>query len=352
MTTGIAIVGASVIAVAPLTAPPPELRTAEVAAVDAIRSVHSDVELTGLADALIAAVPQAVAATVTLFTSTIPASAQNLIAAGKFAHLPVLAVNAVILGTMAPVTPFLVALVNELPSPLGTLDGVIAEAWKLVFETPASTLSNVLVLMAEVIDDGLSPLDAVLGSINNLSIAIAATVESIQTIIGKLGSSAPFKTMAAAEEVDNARVGSAAASSTGQLDDPNVVPDSLDSLTLKDSTNSSTVTVDTSALKNTDEIKASKPTVTEESEPEAADKSHEPAAVDATPNGGTDLSHGNKADPGTTGEKSTGGDHDAPTAAAKDDTTVGSASDNEPTKNESNSDSAANSGGDEGSSGE
>jgi hypothetical protein len=159
--------------------------------------------------------------------------------------------------------------------------------------------------------------------------------------------------MAAVEEANNARVVTTAApSSSGQLDAPNVVPGSLDSLTLKDSTNGSTVTVDASTLKNTDEIKDSGPPLTEESEPEAADKSHEPAAADATPNGGTDLSDGNKADPGTTGEKSTGGDHDAPIAAAKDEPTIGGASDDETTKNESNSDSAANSGGDEGSSGE
>ncbi len=50
MTTGIAIVGASVIAVAPVTVPPPELPSVEVVAADMVRSVTADVELTALVD--------------------------------------------------------------------------------------------------------------------------------------------------------------------------------------------------------------------------------------------------------------------------------------------------------------
>ena len=351
MTTGIAIVGASVIAVAPVTAPP-QLQP-EVTVVDAVRSVSTDVELTGLADALIAAVPQAVAATVTLFTATIPASAQSLIAAGKFAHLPALAVNAVILGTMAPVTPFLAALAQELPSPFGGPDGLIGQTWKLGFVTPAVTLSTVVVLMAEVIDDGLSPLDAVLGSLNALSSAITATVESIQKIIGAVGGSIPFKTMAVAEDLDNARaVSTAVNSASGPFDQPNVVPASVDSLSLKGPTNGVSITVDTSALQNDPGSEASAQTVTEQSVPDAGDKSQEPASEDVTPNGGTDLSDGNKAEPGTAGENSAGAENDGSTTEAEEDTAAKTATDDETAAEDSNADSAADSSGDEGSSGE
>ena len=158
VTTGIAIVGASVIAVAPVTAPPPALPTVEVVAADAVRTVTADVELTALVD-LFAAFPQAAAQivqvilqavplpaeleslaialanagvpavteTFKLFTETIPTTAQNLIATGKFAHLPVLGVQAVILGVLTPPAQYLSALVQELPMPFGTPDGLIDE---------------------------------------------------------------------------------------------------------------------------------------------------------------------------------------------------------------------------------
>jgi hypothetical protein len=167
VTTGIAIVGASVIAVAPVTVPPPELPSVEVVAADVVRSVTADVELTALVDVL-AAFPQAAAVivqlvlqavplpaefeslvmalanagvpavteTVKLFTETIPATAQTLIATGKFAHLPALAVQAVLLGVLTPPAQYLSALVQELPLPFGTPDGLIDESFKLLVQTP------------------------------------------------------------------------------------------------------------------------------------------------------------------------------------------------------------------------
>jgi hypothetical protein len=328
MTTGIAIVGASVIAVAPVTVTPPKLPAAEVAVVDTVRSVTADVKLTALVNALIAAFPQAVASTVTLFTSTIPTTAQNLIAAGKFAHLPVLAVNTVILGGMAPVTPFLAALVQELPAPLGGADGLISESWKLAVLTPSVAVSTVLSLVAQVIDDGLSPTAAFLGAIDVLSTAIASTVESIGKILGTAGGALPFSAVAA-PEVSSARVAA--------MDEPNVAPASLNSSSLK----GSTVTVDTSALKTADGTEGTEPASTAESEAEPQASADD----DVTPNGGTDLSDGNMAEPGTTNDESASEDNDGSASITENTTAEGASGGETATTTDTDTGSAEGSGG-------
>ena len=97
-------------------------------------------------------------------------------------------------------------------------------------------------------------------------------------------------------------------------DQPNVVPASLDSSSLK----GSTVTVDTSALKTTDETEGSVPTSTAKSEAEP----QAPADDDVTPNGGTDLSDGNMAGPGTTDGEPASEDNDGSAPVTANDTTA------------------------------
>lgn len=341
VTTGIAIVGASVIAVAPVTVPPPELPSVDVVAADVARSVTADVELTALADVL-AAFPQAAAVvvqlllqavplpaefeslvmalanagvpavteTVKLFTETIPTTAQNLIATGKFAHLPVLALQAVILGVVTPPAQYLSALVQELPMPFGTPDGLIDESFKLLVQTPMLAGLTILNLLADVIDSGLSPVAALSGMIDAISTAVTSAAESIGKIVAAFGGALPFSALEAPQAPDNARA-MAATADMPAANDTSFIATSLDSSQQEDAANAVTVTVDASTPTNTEEDTA--PLASAEAE-------EEPPEDDLTPNGATDLTDGNKAEPGSADDESAEEGDDAP--AIEDDTTT------------------------------
>jgi hypothetical protein len=339
VTTGIALVGASVIAVGPVTVPPPELPSVEVVAADVVRSMTVDVELTALVD-LIAAVPAvgalivqaamqalplpaefesfaialanagvpAVTETFKLFTETLPATAQNLIATGQFAHLGVLAWNTVYLGTLTPVAPFVVAVIDALPMPIGTQNGVLSEFLKLGLQTPAVTVSTVLSYFAQIIDDGLSPLAALTGAFDAISTGVTSALESIGKIVAALAGALPIADLAPPETMDQARAATVA-QDLPAANDTSFVASSVNSSLQEDTANAVTVTVDASTSSGTEETATSLATTEVEAEP---------PEDDVTANGVTDLTDGNKAEPGTTLDETAEEGNDAPTTATED----------------------------------
>jgi hypothetical protein len=373
VTTGIAFVGASVIAVAPVTVPPPDLPAVDVAANSAVRSVTTDVELTASLIDLIAAVPQAAALivqvtlqavplparlealvialanagvpavteTIKLFTETIPTSAQTFIAAGKFAHVPVLAVQAAYLAVLTPPAQFLSVLVQELPLPFGTPDGLIDETFKLVIQTPGLAGLTILGLLADVIDSGLSPVAALSGTIDALSTAFTSAAESVGKIVAALGGTLPLSVMAKAEGLDESRA-MAAAPETPAVDDANMLTANVSSSTQQRGVETVTVTVDTSASPNPDHTGT----------PPADKASNDESGEDVTSNGATDLSDGNMAEPGTATDDPAGEDEDGPALATEQETTDEGAS-ADPTTTTTDSSTGSNEGsGDDGNSAE
>ena len=335
VTRGIAIVGASVIAAAPVTLPPPQLPSVEVVASDVVRSVTTDVELTALVD-LIAVVPAvgalmaqaafqvlplpaefeafamalanagvpAVTETFKLFAETIPTTAQNLIATGQFAHLGVLVWNTAYLGLLTPVAPFVVAVIDALPMPIGTQNGVISEFLKLGLQIPAVTVSTVLSYFAQIVDDGLSPIAALSGSLDALSTGVTSALESIGKIVAALAGALPIADLAPPETMDQARTLATAPD----------VPDATDTSFLAATVNSSledtagTAAVDSSAPASTEEASTTSPNT------ESKDESEDGVTV----NGATDLTDGNKAEPGDTLDDSAEEGTKAPTTAIED----------------------------------
>lgn len=341
VTTGIAIVGASVIAVAPVTVPPPELPPVEVVAADVVRSMTVDVELTALVD-LIAAVPAvgalvvqaalqvlplpaefeslalalanagvpAVTETFKLFTETLPATAQTLIATGQFAHLGVLVWNTVYLGTLTPVAPFVVAVMDALPMPIGTQNGVLNEFLKLGLQIPAAAGSTVLSYFAQIIDDGLSPLAALSGAFDAISTGVASALESIGKIVAALAGALPIAALAPPETMGQARA-MAAPTDMPAANDTSFVASSVNSSLQEDAAKAVTVTVDANSAEET----AAPPANTEVEEESSED--------DVTANGATDLTDGNKAEPGTALDESAEEGDGAGTSVAEDDITAG-----------------------------
>ena len=347
VTTGIAIVGASVIAVAPVTVPPPELPSVDA---DAVRSVTADVELTALVD-LIAAFPQAAAQivqvvlqavplpaeleslvlalanagvpavteTFKLFTETIPTTALNLVATGKFAHIPVLAVQAVILGVVTPPAQYLSALVQELPLPFGTPDGLIDESFKLLVQTPTLAGITILNLLADVIDSGLSPVAALSGMIDAISTAVTSALESVGKIVAALGGALPIADLAPPEPMDQTRT-TAVAADMPTADDANVLASNVNSSTQQEAVDAVTVAVDQSASQDSPDTNTPPVTTKSENEPQ------ELAGEDVTANGATDLSDGNMAESGIANDESANEQGDGSTTVAEEDTTVEGAS--------------------------
>jgi hypothetical protein len=340
VTTGIAIVGASVVAVAPVTMPPRDVAAVEVAAVDTVRTVTVDVELTALVD-LIAAVPTvaallvqaalqpvplppelkslaialanagvpAVTETVKLWTETLPASALTLISTGKFAHLAVLAVNAVYLGTLTPIAPFAVALMEAVPLPLGTTSGVINQLLDLGIKTPFVTATSVLALAASVIDDGLSPFDALVGAVGALSTGLTLSVAQVQKILATLSGALPFSALAARQVPDTARATSFVADLPAAND---AYVAAVNANSCAGSTKTLTVAVDSAVQPSGVSPSGVSPSgASPEPEPEAVpdvvpaeatssdDESvaEKPAEDDEAVNGATDLSDGNAVKP-------------------------------------------------------
>jgi len=384
LTTGIAIVGASVIAAAPVTLPPPDFPAVEVAAVAPMRSVTAGVELTASWVDLVAAVPEAAALilqlalqpvplpaelkslaialvkaggpavteTVKLFTETLPASAQSLIAAGKFAHLVPLAANAVYAGTLTPIAPFAFALLQALPLPIGTQGGALNEFLKLTIQTPFVTATTVLTLLAEVIDDGLSPAAAFLGTIDAISIAVTSAVESIGKILATLGGALPLSVMAAPEGLDEALT---TAADMPPVNAANVLTSSVSSYMQEGAVDTITVTVDPVASQNSEDTPPVDAGSDDQSagEDQAGDESQDSAGDNETPNGATDLSDGNMVQPGTTNDESAGEDNVGPTNATTEEGTVeGALGDQTTTTTDSSTGSDEGSGDDGDSSGE
>lgn len=201
LTTGLAIAGAAAIAVAPVTVPPPHLPTIAVAALPAAPTVHADVALTGLLEDLLAAGPIAVNETVKLFTETFPATFTSLVSTGRFAHLAVLAANAAYLTPLTVIAPFIVAVRDNLPLPLGTPDGVIDDAFQVFVSVPVVTAVTIIDLFASVIDDGLAPFDAVVGTINALSEAVAHITEGLQFIVDTFAGALPVVALKAPQDM-------------------------------------------------------------------------------------------------------------------------------------------------------
>lgn len=322
MTTGIAIVGASVIAVAPVVVPPPEVPAVEVAVVNSVRSMTTDVELTASWVDLLAAVPEAAALilqvalqpvplpanlealaialvkaggpaiteTVKLFTETLPAEAQNLIATGQYAHLAVLAANAVYLGTLTPIAPFAVAVMEALPLPIGQKGGLIDELLVLGVQTPFQAGVTILSLAADVIDNGLSPADALSGSIGAVYTAVTASIASVSKIVAAFGAAVPFGA-AQPKVMEQAR--------TATPDLPAANDINIGALSQDSSSQQSVIMtvesddVDSSTVPETaDESTAGDP---------SDDDSQDSAGEDVTTNGATDLSDGNMAEPAVAG---------------------------------------------------
>ncbi|SEH53602.1 hypothetical protein SAMN04489835_1125 [Mycolicibacterium rutilum] len=238
-------------------------------------------ELETLAVELVKAFGPAITETVKVFTEQLPAAALSLVAAGKFAHLAVLAANTVYTGTLTPIAPFAVAVMNALPLPFGTTSGVINEFLKLAINTPFVAGTTVLSLFAQVIDDGLSPVAALTGVIDAVSVAVASALESIEKIAGALGGALPFSALAAPPDQPEARV-SVAVDNAGSDSASSSLPPAARTVTL--TTNS--------ASPEADSIEAQP----DGGEPEAS--------VDGavSGNGATDLTDGNKVEPAAAAE--------------------------------------------------
>jgi hypothetical protein len=302
------------------------LAEALVAAANGQQALSAD--LGSLASALVDAIGPAVSETVKLFTQTIPATAQNMVATGKFAHLPVLVVNSVFLGIVTPVAPFLVALRDSLPLPIGTADGLINESYKLFVNAPVTTALTILGLMADVVDSGLSPTDAFLGSLNALSTGATSAVESIGKIVAAVTGGAlpfsglPFAATAAPEGSDNARtLAIASRSAVGSPDAPNVVPAGVNPSSPQYSTDTVTVTLSTPAPAEGVKSEDSAPTGAGESDHTSGGESPDSAGNGVTANGGTDMSDGNHVKPGTAGSGPSGRDHDPSTTVTEENAT-------------------------------
>jgi hypothetical protein len=371
LTTGIALLGASVIAVAPVTVPPQELPSIEVSAVDALRSVTADVELAASWVDLIAAVPEAAALilqaalqplplpveleslaialvkaggpavteTVKLWTETLPTTAQSLIAAGKFAHLAVLAANTVYAGTLTPIAPFAVVLMEALPLPIGTQAGVLNEFLKLAIQTPFVAGTTVLTLLAQVIDDGLSPVAAFTGAIDALSTAVTSAVESIEKIVAALGGALPISALAAPEDLAEAHT-MAVATDMPAVNDTNFVMSTMNSFTQQGGADTVTVTVVPTPSQDTEDpntpLVNTEPDAESTAENQSDEESQDSAGDDVMSNGATDLSDGNMAQPGTTNDESADEDNDGATNATDDVTAVaGTSGDQTATTNDS-----------------
>ncbi|HEX2284898.1 MAG TPA: hypothetical protein VHI10_08740 [Mycobacterium sp.] len=315
----------------------------------ALQGVPLPTQLESLAIDLIKAGVPAVTETFKLWTQSLPATAQSLIAAGKFAHLAVLAANTVYSGILTPIAPFAVVLMNALPLPFGTQGGVINEFLKLSIQTPFLAGTTVLTLLAQTIDDGLSPVAAALGTIDALFTAVASAVESIEKIAAALGGALPISLMAAPQGLDEART---MAADLPAVTDANVYAPSVISST--GAVDTVTVTIEPSALETTEDD-ISPPATTAEDDTAAAEDQSETAtqdAADVMPNGATDLSGGNMAQPGSINDEAASPAHADVTDATTDRTVEGAAGEQKETTTNSSTDSRTGAGDDEDSAGE
>jgi hypothetical protein len=315
MTTGIAIVGASVIAVAPIAVPPPDMSTVEVAAVDTARTVSADVELTALLDALIAAVPQAAEVTAQFFLQNLPAGVTAALAEGRFARVLTIAAVVPAAALTVPLAPFITAFANELPLPLGTLDGVIRHGFLFANAVP-SIFIDVLSLAADVVDGVLSPADFPDAALGAITTRVSMAIESFQKIVAAIGGTLPLngfqlQTLAVEDESPDVPFEPETTEFSSQ---------SVSSASLSSPADTVTVTVDPQALgdpeHNEDGTPAGSPTEDDQSSDESQAEDNE------TANGGTDLTGGNRAEPGINGEQESAVEDAGSGAGTTDDTTA------------------------------
>jgi hypothetical protein len=249
----------------------------------------------------------AVTETVKLWTETLPNTAQSLIAAGKFAHLAVLAANTAYAGILLPIAPFAVVLMNALPLPIGTQGGALNEFLKLSIQTPFLAGTTVLTLLAQVVDDGLSPVAAALGTFDALTTAVASAVESIGKIVGAFGGALPISALAAPEGVAEPRT-MAIATDMPAVNDTNTVMSSMNSFTPQGAADAVTVTVAPTPLQDTEEANTlsvtTGPVDGSTDEDQSGEERQNSAGDDVTSNGGTDLSDGNMVQPGNSADES------------------------------------------------
>ena len=302
LTTGVALVGAGVIAVAPL--PLPSDAVVDVAPPVAPRAVTADVALTGLVDELFTAVQLSVTETVKLYTESLPATLAGLVAQGRFAHIAVLAVNTAYLTPLTIIAPFAVAALNQIPFPFGTTAGVINEALKVVIQTPALTAVSIMSLFASIIDDGLSPFDAIVGSIGVFTNAVSSVLESIEKIGSMLVGALPIADLAPLQEMSQPRQQAMAVETTA-FDDADVVAVEVDPPAVEGPAGATTAAPTSLTVEAEDPPGEDRAAVTEaDDEAQVPDEAEEDAAGPAeTPNGGTDLSDGNLAEPGTSADE-------------------------------------------------
>jgi hypothetical protein len=184
---------------------------------------------------------------------------------------------------------------QELPMPIGTVDGMINQAAVLAIEVGLATPLGIGNLIANVFDSGMSPTVALSSSIGLINQAIALSIDAVGKIVAALSGALPIAALAV-QEVPNEVQMLTAPEENEPVDDPNVVPHSVNSSDFQAHAETITLTVDSHARDDADSTEA--------------DESKTSAGDGETPNGATDLSDGNKAEPGDTGAEQTGEDDD------------------------------------------
>jgi hypothetical protein len=324
MTTGIAIAGAGILVAAPVTVLPHGPQAVEVAApVAAVRQVTVDVELTALIDALIVAMPEAVVGTAQFLFETVPGVVLADFAAGRFAHAVAIAILLPAVAYSVPLAPIVAAFASELPLPLGTFDGVLNQGLYLINSIPSIPV-EVILLLAEVIDGNLSPADFPAAALNAITNRLNTAVQSFQQIIAAIGGALPLSTLAVSpQELPPFAVEEAPAEST------HAENFSSNAAAVPPDAPLNTVTLDVETAAAGHEASAASGPV--ESEPESEEQPLDTADDDETPNGGTDLSDGNLAEPGVTAVDPADGEADGSGMGTEPDTVIAGEDDTEQT---------------------
>jgi hypothetical protein len=247
------------------------------------------------------------------------------LASGEFGHAAAITIAAITVGYSLPWGPLVSAAANELPLPLGTFDGVLWQGLAVINAIPSIPI-DVLVLAASVIDGVSSPADFPAAALNAATTRITAGLEALQNIIAAIGGALPlnaleFQTLAVEEEHPAAQIDLGTAELSSQ---------SISSVTLgapEGTAGTKSVTVDASAPADINENDGTTPGEAGESETLSEDESETAAGEDETPNGATDLSDGNMAQPGTSDSESTGDDETGMNADTEPDTTSDEATD-------------------------
>jgi hypothetical protein len=255
----------------------------------------------------------------------------------------VLAANTAYSGILTPIAPFAVVLMEALPLPIGTQGGALNEFLKLSIQTPFLAGTTVLTLLAQIVDDGLSPVAAALGTFDALSTAVTSAVESIGKIVAAFGGALPISALAAPEGVAEART-MAVATDMPAVNDTKIVTSSMNSPTQPAAADAVTVTVTPTASAGSGEGSMT--------DNRSGEETQDPAVDDVTSNGATDLTDGNMAKPGNADDESA--DEDNGGDKANDDVTAveGAADDQTAPTNDSSTGSDEGSGDDGESSGE